>query len=289
MDAGWVLLYFVLACVALALGIFPELRRAALPLARGGGRWLGRAGRWVQATAGGVLGAGRPGLVSAQTAAPMSPRAWSVPWRWIGAGALLLAIPVCGVWMWGQWAPRHLEGFDDRVMPANAQVMQLLHGEHLVPPAPLPPEMFRTPEVQAAHPMLASADRRWDRMDPKFVQRLLTVFQIMKARHGYDMALLEGWRSPERQAALAAQGSHVTMAAPGQSLHQHGLGADCAFVRDGRLVISERDPWAMRGYQLYGEVAEELGLTWGGRWRMMDFGHVEWRKAGPSQRAAAAP
>ena len=36
----------------------------------------------------------------------------------------------------------------------------------------------------------------------------------------------------------------------------------------------------MRGYQLFGEVAESLGLTWGGRWKMMYFGHTELRVEG---------
>jgi peptidoglycan L-alanyl-D-glutamate endopeptidase CwlK len=75
-------------------------------------------------------------------------------------------------------------------------------------------------------------------------------------------------------------GGHVTNAGAWQSYHQYGLGADCAFLRDGKLVITEKDPWAMRGYELYGQVAERLGLVWGGRWRLMDFGHVEWRKPG---------
>ena len=129
-------------------------------------------------------------------------------------------------------------------------------------------------------PMLASADRRWDQMDQAFVQRVLTVFQLMKTQYGYDMALLEGWRSPERQAILATKGSNVTMAGAWQSYHQYGLAVDCAFYKDGELVISEKDPWAMRGYELYGQLAEQAGLTWGGRWQMMDFGHIEWRKPG---------
>jgi len=98
------------------------------------------------------------------------------------------------------------------------------------------------------------------------------------------MAILEGYRSPERQNALAAMGPNVTNAAAFQSWHQYGLAADCAFLRDGKLVISEKDPWAMRGYQLYGEVAESLGLTWGGRWKMMDFGHTELRMPGVMRR-----
>jgi peptidoglycan L-alanyl-D-glutamate endopeptidase CwlK len=134
--------------------------------------------------------------------------------------------------------------------------------------------------VEVVRPMLSSADRRWEQMDPEFVQRLLLAFKIMKDEHGYDMALLEGYRSPERQARLASLGSSVTNAGAWQSYHQYGLGADSAFFRNGQLVISEKDPWAARGYELYGEVAERMGLTWGGRWRMLDLGHVEWRKPG---------
>jgi peptidoglycan L-alanyl-D-glutamate endopeptidase CwlK len=110
------------------------------------------------------------------------------------------------------------------------------------------------------------------------------VFRIMKERHGYDMALLEGYRSPERQELLASAGASVTNARAFQSYHQFGLAADCAFLRDGKLVISEKDPWAMRGYRLYGETAEAAGLTWGGRWTMMDFGHTELRLPGAMQR-----
>ncbi len=207
---------------------------------------------------------------------------------WAVLTLCLLALPVVLVLMWGQWHARTLDGFDDRVGTGNEQVAQLLAGEHLVPPAPLPPSVFVTAEVEVVRPMLATADRRWDLMDPDFVQRLLLAFKIMKDEHGYDMALLEGHRSPERQNLLAAKGSNVTMAGAWQSYHQYGLAADCAFMRNGKLVISEKDPWAMRGYQLYGQVAEQLGLTWGGRWQMMDLGHIEWRKPGAKAAMKAA-
>ncbi|MCH2221902.1 MAG: M15 family metallopeptidase, partial [Dechloromonas sp.] len=59
-----------------------------------------------------------------------------------------------------------------------------------------------------------------------------------------------------------------------------------AFFKDGKIVISERDPWAMRGYQLYGEIAVQVGLTWGGNWKMQDYGHVELRRPGVLTRVA---
>ena len=166
----------------------------------------------------------------------------------------------------------------------DAQVAALLQGERLVPPVALPPVTFSTAEVTLVRPLLVNASRNWGLMHPDYSQRLLLAFKIMREKHGYEMALLEGYRSPARQDELASAGNHVTNARAFQSWHQYGLAADCAFLRDGKLVISEKDPWAMRGYQLYGEVAESLGLTWGGRWKMMDFGHTELRMRGVMRR-----
>jgi peptidoglycan L-alanyl-D-glutamate endopeptidase CwlK len=284
MQAGWVTLYFILGCFAVALVIFPELRRGVIPHGRVALHKVAR--YWREST-------------PSKSGPRFEPRAsapWVLRWRWIAGGGALLLTPLALVLVWNLSTSRRLEGFDDRIDPSNPQVAHLLHGEHLVPPPPLPPDVFMTAEVEQARPMLSTADRRWSEMDPAFVQRLLTVFKIMKEAHGYEMALLEGYRSPERQALLAKKGSHVTMAGAWQSYHQYGLASDCAFYRDGKLVISERDPWAMRGYQLYGEVAEQVGLTWGGRWQMMDLGHVEWRKSrvkpslkAPFQRPAPVP
>jgi peptidoglycan LD-endopeptidase CwlK len=161
--------------------------------------------------------------------------------------------------------------------PAGA-VSALLRGEHLTPPAALPPAIFATREIELIRPRLVYASRAWELLDDAFAQRLLRVYQLMKERHGYDMVLIEGYRSPERQNELAGLGSHVTGAAAFQSYHQYGLAADSAFLKEGRLVISEKDPWAMQGYRLFGVLAAELGLTWGGNWTLRDFGHVEWRQ-----------
>ena len=205
--------------------------------------------------------------------------AWSHRGLWLGGALLVVTLPAVSLWWWSQsGGTRMLDAYEDGPAPGNEHVAGLLQGEQLVPPPPLPPEVFVTAEVEMVRPMLSTADRRWEQMDAEFVQRLLKVFQIMKEQHGYQMALLEGYRSPERQTLLAAQGPQVTNAGAWQSYHQYGLAADCAFFKDGRLVISEKDPWAMRGYELYGQVAESVGLTWGGRWRMMDFGHVELRR-----------
>lgn len=179
--------------------------------------------------------------------------------------------------------------FGDEERMTERQIAILLEGEQLVPPPPLPPAVFTTREVEQVRPDIVHASRNWRLLDAEFTQRLLVVFKLMEERHGYRMALIEGYRSPERQARLFEQGSHVTQARANMSYHQHGLAADLAFFRDGKVVISERDPWAMRGYQLYGEIAEQVGLTWGGRWKMRDLGHVELRRKGVLGRATGAP
>ncbi len=127
---------------------------------------------------------------------------------------------------------------------------------------------------------IKNADRNWKKMNSEFVQRLLTVYKVMKDQYGYDMVLLEGYRSPGRQARLLNKGKHVTGAGAYKSYHQFGLAGDSAFIRNGKIVITERDPWAMQGYKLYGKVAKSAGLVWGGDWRLMDLGHVELRKKG---------
>lgn len=199
-------------------------------------------------------------------------------WLLVLAALLLLTVPVLlALLLAGRTM---LEGFQAGERESNQQVLALLQGEQLTAPVALPPLTFSTLEVSQIRPMLASADRNWQLLQPGFSQRLLRVFRVMREQYGYEMAILEGYRSPERQNLLAQAGSNVTNSRAFQSYHQFGLAADCAFLRDGRLLISEQDPWAMRGYRLYGEVAEAAGLRWGGRWAMMDFGHVELQQAG---------
>ncbi|WP_230370612.1 M15 family metallopeptidase [Paludibacterium denitrificans] len=155
-----------------------------------------------------------------------------------------------------------------------ARIKQTLLEEKLVPPPPLPPLAFTDVQVQMPGLDIIHANRDWSRMNPVFVQTVLRVMATMKAR-GFAMVLLEGYRSPARQDALAAQSNHVTQAKGGQSKHQYGLAVDLAPMRNGKVVISERDAWAMQAYQALGEEAQAVGLTWGGNWSFKDFGHIE--------------
>ena len=215
-------------------------------------------------------------------ARPAAARQRLRPWMW--AALALLALPpllvVLSGWRLRLSLPELTPGTQDERLAA------LLAGEQLVPPPPLPPEVFARAQAEGLALEIVSADRRWELLDAGFRQRLLAVYRAMREQ-GYEMVLLEGYRSPERQAMLQRKGPQVTQAGPMQSYHQHGLAADSAFLRDGRLVISESDPWALQGYELFGQESERYGLRWGGRWRMRDYGHVE--LASPEKKAAAAP
>ncbi len=201
--------------------------------------------------------------------------------RLTGAAALLVLVLAPATAWWARQGLAY-DDFDHTHSHAiNPQIAALLQGEQLVPPAPLPPAIFLTREVERLRPQTASASRQWSLLDREFRDRLLAVYRLMRERHGLEMVLLEGYRSPERQAALAALGPQVTQAGPGASYHQHGLAADSAFLIGGQLVISEADPRAANGYELFGALAQSAGLVWGGSWRSLkDLGHVELRRPG---------
>lgn len=269
--------YFVLVCAALALLLLPgaraALRHQCLTTWQQGQQAVQH-----------MLGGGQQTLRG--VTAPVGQGATSVvTWlrahgMWVGAALLVLVLtPAAALLM------RHFNAFDaydhTATHEADPRVAALLAGEQLVPPPALPPDLFLTREVEQAVPMAASASRQWELLDNDFRQRLLAVFQLMREQHGIEMVLLEGYRSPERQAKLAAMGPQVTQAGAYASYHQYGLAADCAFLRDGRIVISEQDPWAAKAYQHYGNVAAAAGLVWGGGWRTLkDLGHVELRRPG---------
>lgn len=278
------LLYLVLVSAVCACLVLPTARQ-----------WMrGHASRTVGAGLGAVkssAGLARKGLGWGRVPLAAGATGWS--WmrqhaRWLLAAlTLLIAVPLAALWL-RQW--HAYDGYDHTSSRAvNPQVAALLMGEQLVPPAPLPPELFLTREVERLRPAIATASRHWDLLDAEFRNRLLVVYQVMRDEHGYEMVLLEGYRSPERQAQLAAMGTSVTHAGAGRSYHQYGLAADSAFVIDSRIVISEKDPRAARGYELFGSVAQAAGLVWGGSWRTLkDLGHVELRRPGVLQGAAAS-
>ena len=136
----------------------------------------------------------------------------------------------------------------------------------------LPPELAQM-DFKLLKPV-KGVSRTFAELDADYRNRLISVFIVMKQQYGYDLVMLEGYRSPERQDSLS---SSVTSAVGGLSFHQYGLASDCAFWRDGKLMADPKNPWTMQGYKLLGEVAKSVGLVWGGNWSIKDYGHTELR------------
>ncbi len=264
-------IFFLLACVATWLLMFPSGRDAVASwLARLGGQASRRGQNLGRRVARGVDAGSRAAASGGNGfVAFVRNRRWVL----LATAGLLLLPPLLILGFRQQVV---LPGFQgDDLGESRSMVASLLRGERLVPPPAPPPAVFTTREILEERPEIVTADRRWDNVDPDLQQRVLAIYQVMRQQYGIQMVLVEGYRSPERQAELASEG-RATLAGAWASCHQYGLALDSAPMRDGKLQWNMEDPWTHRAYFLYGELAEQAGLTWGGRWtRIKDFVHVE--------------
>ncbi|MGV7183754.1 M15 family metallopeptidase [Xanthomonas axonopodis] len=118
-------------------------------------------------------------------------------------------------------------------------------------------------------------ERMWKGLHPDLRQKIEAIQAVMESE-GFDLRPIEGYRSPERQATLLASASGVTGVGAWSSCHNYGLALDAAIFIDGEPSWNTNDPHVLAGYQRYGELAEMLGLNWGGRWTSpVDMPHVE--------------
>jgi peptidoglycan L-alanyl-D-glutamate endopeptidase CwlK len=101
-----------------------------------------------------------------------------------------------------------------------------------------------------------------------------------------DPLITNTLRTHADQAKLYAQGRTtpgkiVTWAKPGSSAHNYGLAWDFVPLRIGKPVWTTRAAADLRLWTRMGEIAESLGLEWGGRWQKVDMPHIqirEWRR-----------
>lgn len=113
-------------------------------------------------------------------------------------------------------------------------------------------------------------------LDSEFRTKL-EIFEKRLLESGIRVKLVSGYRSFEEQNRLYALGRTkpgriVTKARGGYSWHNFGLAADYAFISGGQLTWN--GPW-----KLFGRIARECGLEWGGDWRKFpDRPHVQWRR-----------
>lgn len=101
-----------------------------------------------------------------------------------------------------------------------------------------------------------------DDLLPTFRNKLYILFSRMRAR-GFDPILYEGLRTQARANELAAKGVGIT-----NSIHIYGGAAD---------IISEKNLWGAPKsfWDALGQETENLGMTWGGRFKRVDLPHVQ--------------
>jgi len=96
--------------------------------------------------------------------------------------------------------------------------------------------------------------------------------------HGIELVVTQTYRTAEEQAALYAQGRTkvgivVTNSPPGYSWHEFRRAFDVAIKKwagDITPLNYYDGPWSE-----VGDLGEQVGLDWGGRWKHPDMPHFE--------------
>lgn len=100
------------------------------------------------------------------------------------------------------------------------------------------------------------------------VQGKVLAFIKLCQENDIDILITSTYRDNESQDALYAQGrtapgKKVTNAKAGQSWHNYRCAIDVVPIRNGKPVWDAKDPI----WQKVGELGEEAGLEWAGRWK----------------------
>ncbi|MEJ2183394.1 MAG: M15 family metallopeptidase [Nitrospirota bacterium] len=137
-------------------------------------------------------------------------------------------------------------------------------------------------------------------LQPVVRRRLAELLEAARER-GLEVLVTSTARTGAEQAALYAQGrkpldavnalraeAGMPSIAPGEnrivtrartSVHEFGCAFDLALVKDGRAVWdpeADTNQNALADYRELGRLGEALGLTWGGRFGLRDYGHFQY-------------
>lgn len=117
-----------------------------------------------------------------------------------------------------------------------------------------------------------------------FSTKINNVIDKMKTL-GYDVVITERARTDARQMALFLAGKSELDGVDKKSSHQLDLGADFAFIKNGKPSYAEDMPW-----ELLGRVIQDQGLVWGGTWKtLVDRPHGQLRPIATPPDAARRP
>jgi peptidoglycan hydrolase-like protein with peptidoglycan-binding domain len=113
--------------------------------------------------------------------------------------------------------------------------------------------------------MARDIDNNLDHLHPVFREKVKTLLEKLAAEN-LPFKVFEGYRTPQRQRKLYAQGrtcppwSIVTRARPWLSNHQYGVAADFVLFENGRWSWVDSGPKAKLWSRLH-ELGREVGLT----------------------------
>jgi peptidoglycan L-alanyl-D-glutamate endopeptidase CwlK len=125
-------------------------------------------------------------------------------------------------------------------------------------------------------------------LDPTLADKAQQLIDLA-AREGITLQVKQGYRSPEEQERLYAQGRSapgaiVTYARPGRSYHQSGRAIDVVPLKNGQP--DDASPHWGR----IGQLGKSLGLVWGGDFkRLNDRYHFELPRETTAPGSALAP
>lgn len=120
----------------------------------------------------------------------------------------------------------------------------------------------------------ARTERELASLEPH-VESAARLFLTAARKLGIDLRITSGRRDCAHQNRLYAQGrttpgNIVTKAKCGQSAHNYGLAIDVVEFVDSQPV------WETPNWEKIGQLGEQYGFTWGGRWtRFVDRPHFE--------------
>lgn len=116
-------------------------------------------------------------------------------------------------------------------------------------------------------------------LKPEFCKKITTLLDWADTKWPNEViAIACTYRSPDKQnRILKENGYKITTLKGGLSKHQYGLACDIYFIQDGKIM-----PFNNKYLEL-GKKAGELGMIWGGGWKMpFDPGHFESEEKPPT-------
>lgn len=119
--------------------------------------------------------------------------------------------------------------------------------------------------------MASSCQRDISSLKPE-LQAKFTELKEVAHGEGIDFKLICGYRTQKEQDRLYAQGrtkvgKKVTWTR--RSRHTQRIAFDIAIVKGDRIS------WRSEDYFSIGRLGKSLGLTWGGDWKVRDYGHFQ--------------